>query len=177
MLILGNAAAATSKGFELELSALATDNLLIAAGVGYSDATYDTFEGVTNNRTRMLEDASGNDIPVAPNWTLNLTVQHQAQLAAGTVTSRLDYSYLDDRYSIQGVLNDSYSSLPSQSLLNARLSYQPRNGSWRLSAWARNLTDNNSLIYANFRSAFGSRGGVGMYQQPRTYGLSFGLSF
>lgn len=177
VLILGNAAAATSKGFELELSALATDNLLIAAGVGYSDATYDTFEGVTNNRTRMLEDASGNHIPVAPKWTLNVTVQHQARLADGTLTSRLDYSYLDDRYSIQGVLNDSYSFLPSQSLLNARLSYGPHNGNWSLSAWARNLTDNKSLIYANFRSAFGSRGGVGMYQEPRTYGISLDYRF
>ena len=174
---LSNAAAADSKGFELELSALATDNLLITAGLGYSDATYKEFTGVTDNRNRTLVDASGNDIPLAPNWTINLALQHQARVGGGTLTSRLDYAFIDDRYSLTGVINDVDWFLPSQSLLNARLTYRPRNNNWGISAWAKNLTDDDTLVYAAFRTAFGSSGGVGMYQQPRSYGVTLDYSF
>lgn len=158
VLILTNAAAATSKGFEVELSALATENLTITAGVGYSDATYDKFEGVTDNRTRAIVDASGNDIPVAPDWTLNVAVQHRAQLGAGTVRTRLDYSFIDSRYSVTGVINDSDFALPSQSMVNARIGYRPQSDNWGISLWGRSLTDDDPLVYAAYRTAFGSGG-------------------
>lgn len=174
---LSNAAAATSKGFEVELSALATDNLTIMAGVGFSDATYDDFKGVRDNRTRMLVDASGNDIPVAPDWTINVAVQHRARLGAGTVRSRLDYAYIDDRYAVTGVINDPDYFLPSRSLVNARIGYRPQGDNWGIALWGRNLTDDDSLVYAAYRSAFGSAGHVGMYQQPRTYGVTLDYRF
>ena len=177
VLILSNAAAATSKGFEVELNALATDNLMIIAGVGYADGTYDKFEGVTDNRTNTLVDASGNDIALAPDWTLNLAVRHQAQLGAGTVTSRLDYAFIDSRYSIQGVINDADFFLPSQSLVHARVGYRPRSDDWGIALWGRNLTDDDSLMYAAYRTAFGSAGHVGLYQQPRTYGVTLDYTF
>ena len=177
MLLLSNAAAATSKGFEVELNALATDSLMIIAGVGYSDGTYDKFEGVTDNRTNTLVDASGNDIPLAPDWTINLAVRHQAQLGAGTVTSRLDYAFIDSRYSIQGVINDADFFLPSQSMVNARVGYRPRSDDWGIALWGRNLTDDDSLMYAAYRTAFGTAGQVGLYQQPRTYGVTLDYAF
>lgn len=51
-------------------------------------------------------------------------------------------------------------------------------GSWNaVSLWGRNLTDDDSLVYAAYRTAFGSAGHVGMYQQPRTYGVTLDYAF
>ena len=174
---LSNAGAATSKGFELEFNALATDDLLITADVGYTDSTYDTFENVIDSRTRMTVDASGNDIPLAPTWQLNIALQHTAQMGAGTLISRLDYVFIDERYSIQDVSNGPDKLIPSQSLLNARVGYRPNGGNWGVSVWAKNLADDNTLVYRNFATAFGNFSPSGMYQEPRTYGVSLDYSF
>ncbi len=39
-----NAASATSKGFEFELTALPVDQLEVSAGIGYTKATFDKYE-------------------------------------------------------------------------------------------------------------------------------------
>ena len=175
--ILSNAGAATSKGFELEFNALATDDLLVTAGVGYTDSTYDTFKDVFDNRARTIVDASGNDIPLAPRWQLNIALQHTAQLGGGTLISRLDYLFIDERYGHQDVSNDPGSLIPSQSLVNARVGYRPNEGNWGVSVWAKNLADDNTLVLHQYATAFGNFSPSGLYQEPRTYGVSLDYSF
>ena len=175
--ILSNAGAATSKGFEIEFNALATDDLLVTAGVGYTDATYDTFEDVFDNRARAIVDASGNDIPLAPRWQLNIALQHTAQLGGGALVSRLDYLFIDERYGHQDISNDPGSLLPSQSLVNARVGFRPNGGNWGVSVWAKNLADDNTLVLNQFATAFGNFSPSGLYQEPRSYGVSLDYSF
>ena len=175
--ILSNAGAATSKGFEIEFSALATAGLLVTAGVGYTDATYDRFEDVFDNRARMIVDASGNDIPLAPRWQLNVALQHTARWGPGALVSRLDYLFIDERYGHQDISNDPGSLIPSQSLVNARIGYRPNAGSWGVSVWGKNLADDDTLVLHQFATAFGNFSPSGLYQEPRTYGLSLSYSF
>ncbi|MGI9289430.1 MAG: TonB-dependent receptor, partial [Pseudomonadales bacterium] len=100
---LSNAANATSEGLEIDLIAQATNNLRFTMGVGYTDSTYDELSGVENPRTLMLEDAAGNKVPLAAEWTINASASHTAELAGGTLTSRLDVNYIDERFSAQGI--------------------------------------------------------------------------
>ncbi len=174
---LSNAAAATSKGMELELKAFATENVVITAGLGFVNATFEKYEGVTDNKTRMLVDASGNNIPLAPELTFNVAIQHTVELAGGMLLSRLDYSFIDERYSVGGVVNTDDFLLDSRSLVNARVSYRSPSDTWGIAGWARNLTDDQSLTYKAWRAAFGTRGVAAMYQQPRTYGVTLDLRF
>ena len=178
LLQLSNAAAATSQGFEVELRAMPTENLLIIAGLGVVDATYDEYTGVTDNKLDTLVDASGNTIPLAADITFNGAIQYTRPLAGGTLISRLDGSYIDSRYAVAGVVNSNDQLLDSQMLFNVRLGYRLNDSNTAISLWVKNLTDDNSLTYKDYGGQnFGAPGIHGMHIHPRSYGASVDYSF
>ena len=65
-----NAAEATAKGVEIELTARVLEGLTITAGLGYNDTTFDTFKDA-------LGDYSGNKNPFAPEYTFNLGAMYR----------------------------------------------------------------------------------------------------
>ncbi len=67
---LTNAAEATGKGFELEMTANVTAGLSVMAGFGYTDLEFDDFEDA-------LGDYSGNKNPYAPVYTFNVGAQYR----------------------------------------------------------------------------------------------------
>lgn len=176
---LSNAGEATSNGFELEMVVLPTDSLRINVGVGYNDSTYDRLENVEDQRAgNILRDASGNTVAFAPEWSINASAQHTTELMGGLLTSRLDITYLDDRFSESSFHNYPDDVLEAQTLLNARVGYRPTNDKWGISLWVQNLTDDDSDVYRTFGSAFLPMGTNRVQlQEPRTYGVSLDYSF
>lgn len=175
---LSNAAAATSQGFEVELRAMPTERLLIIAGLGVVDATYDEYTDVMDNKVGTTVDASGNNIPLAADVTFNAAAQHTLPLAGGTLTSRIDGSYIDNRYAVSGVINSDDELLDSQMLFNARIGYRLNDSNTSFSIWVKNLTDDDSFTYKNYGGqTFGAPGIHGMYIHPRSYGASVDYSF
>jgi len=172
-----NAADAESQGFELELTTAATDSLTFTLGVGYNDSEYVSFENAIEKRTDSFVDASGNTVPLAPEWTINASAQHVADIFGGNLTSRLDITYVDERYGVFGVTNHPGELIPDQTLLNGRIAYRTGNGNWGVALWGRNLTDDDTLTYLSFSSAFGIFATAGQYQEPRTYGLAVDYTF
>ena len=65
-----NAAEATGKGVELEITARPCDGLSLMAGFGYSDIEFDSFKDA-------LGDYEGNENPWAPEYTFNLGAQYR----------------------------------------------------------------------------------------------------
>jgi len=65
-----NAAEATGKGIELEMTAKMFDGLDLMAGFGYSDVEFDEFRDV-------LGDYKGNENPFAPEYTFNIGAQYR----------------------------------------------------------------------------------------------------
>ena len=65
-----NAAEATAKGVELEMTARVSDGLSLMAGFGYSDIEFDTFKDA-------LGDYKGNNTPYAPEYTFNIGAQYR----------------------------------------------------------------------------------------------------
>ena len=178
LLQLSNAAAATSQGFEVELIAMPTEYLMIIAGLGIVDASYDDYRGVTDNKRGTLVDASGNTIPLAADVTFNAALQYTLPVAGGTLTSRIDGSYIDSRYAVSGVINSNDELLDSQMLFNARIGYRLNEANASVSLWVKNLTDDDSLTYKNYGGQnFGAPGIHGMYIHPRSYGASVEYSF
>ncbi|MDP3746680.1 MAG: TonB-dependent receptor [Phenylobacterium sp.] len=180
--ILSNAASVTSKGFEAELVLRPTEALMINAGVGYVDSKFDRFEGVTDARPISegglgIIDASGNRVPLAPKWTINVAAQYEAPLSSGAaIIARADYRFTDDRFSAAGVANTSDQLLPSHSLVDARISYRSPDSHWRLAFWGKNLTDVRTPTNSVFLS-FIKFGLTQQYMEPRTYGISLDYSF
>ena len=174
---LSNAADAESTGFEVELSAAPSSNIRLTAGVGYNDAQYGSFENVENRRTGAIEDASGNSVPLAAEWTMNASAEHDATIGGGILTSRLDINYIDERFSDRGVLNQADDLIPSQTLLNGRLTYRPDDSGLSVALWAKNLLDDDGFVYLGYSAAFGVATRAAQYQEPRTYGVSVDYSF
>ena len=176
---LSNAGTATSEGLELEMVVLPAESLTITFGAGYVDSTYDKLPDVEDpRRSGGFFDASGNTIAFAPEWTLNTSVEHTAELMGGTLTSRLNLSYIDERFSDGSYHNNPNDLLPSQTLLSGRISYRPAEGHWRVSVWGKNLTDDDSETYIAFGNAFLPIGtNRAQFQEPRTYGVTLDYSF
>ena len=65
-----NAAEATGKGVELEMTARVFDGLALMAGFGYSDVEFDDFKDA-------LGDYKGNKNPYAPEYTFNIGAQYR----------------------------------------------------------------------------------------------------
>lgn len=176
---LSNAGTATSEGIELDVVVLPTESLKITFGAGYVDSTYDDLPDVEDpRRGGGFFDASGNTIAFAPEWTINASFEHTAELLGGMLTSRLNLNYIDERYSDGSFHNNPNDLLPSQTLLSGRVSYRPAEGHWGVSLWGKNLTDDDSETYIAFGNAFLPVGtNRAQFQEPRTYGVTLDFSF
>lgn len=148
-----NAAEATVMGAELEMLARITEQLEFGLAVSWLDSEYDTFMtayGSTPCRpvppatscVRPLRpyDASGNQLINAPEWKANATAQYTMPLGtAGSLVLFGQLSYQDDLYFTQ--INESEVGQEAITLFDARAAWLSANGSWEVSAYGRNLTD------------------------------------
>ncbi len=154
-----NAADATVKGLEIELSAYPTDNLLISASMGYLDATFDTFfsangrcpadatpaelagdcNGVGAGETRVA-DLSGNTLQNAPEWKFNINGTYTVDLAGGGEINIFgQISHQTEIFHTQ--FNDPLIGQDDTTLVDARVSYAPGDAPWDVAIFAKNLTD------------------------------------
>ena len=116
--------------------------------------------------------------PLAADWSINASVQHTTGLMGGTLASRLDLSYVADRFSDGSFHNDPEDIVPSQTLVSGRVSYRPVEDNWGVSLWVKNLTDDDSKVYSAFGATFlPAASNRAQYQQPRTYGVTLDFSF
>jgi iron complex outermembrane receptor protein len=139
IVVTGNAGATEVYGLEAELTAAATQHLLLSAGVGY----------LHNDYTRIEPGAAvppGGKLPVAPRWTLNAAAEHVVAAASGgMLRSRIEYVYTS-RYNYF-FDNPPLSWEPPYRLWNLRVAYEPA-ADWEIAALVRNLTDER---HARFR--------------------------
>lgn len=153
-----NAAAATSKGFEIEGTAQLTGEIGLRAGYGYTHAVYDDFvDGVMNTVY------SGNDLPFAPRHSLSAGLRYEHELANGALLrAGLDYTF---RSSYAFTANNSYRQEPTH-LLDAHIGFE-KDG-WKATLWAKNLTDERYL--KNYFSYSGTD--MGVAAAGRTVGIT-----
>lgn len=173
-LTITNAAEVESKGAELEATYVATDNLQLTAALGLLDARFTHFPGGGDNGA----DATGNDLPYAPEVTASLGVQYYVPVPAlaATVLLRTDYSYTSERYInpsnndgfSNGVVDVEFDRMESFDLINARVGLLDDADKWEVYLWGRNLADSDHMNYS-FRDFLGTY--VAGYAMPRTYGV------
>ena len=153
-----NAAAATSKGFEIEGTAQLTEELGLRAGYGYTHAVYDDFVD-----TVMGQDYTGNPLPFSPRHSFSAGLRWESELNNELkLTAGLDYTF---RSSYAFTANNAYRQDPTH-LVDAHIGVE-KNG---LSAtlWAKNLTDERYL--KNYFSYSGTD--MGVAAPGRTVGIT-----
>lgn len=184
-------------GAEVAIEWYPVEGLRIAPAVSYADSevkgefrNFDPFFSTTFNPGD--KDFSGQSFPNAPKWTGNLDMQYEWRLASGLVPfvgAHLNYqsetrAFFYDQCTEPGFrtctpevhpnLVGNYELIINErALLDLRAGVESADGSWRVYAWGRNVTDKyywNQAQHVNdvlLRFA-------GM---PRTYGLTASYRF
>ncbi len=160
-------------GVDLDITWQPTDPLFIYLGVAWLKTEIERWDAVDNSSTFgnvVTFDASGNDLPMAPQWQINSTISYDWNLANGyRLTLGGDYSFKDET---KGIRLDRRTE--DYWVMNGRLSLTSPDDKWRATLWSRNITD--EYYYPAAHSGGGVQWSrvVGM---PRTVGFTVDYNF
>ncbi len=179
--ILLNAKKATGSGFEMDLQALLTNNLLASLGVGYNDTKIKdssleiagcgggcTMTDPTGPNGGRLVD--GNPLPQAPKTTVNFTLRYSVPTPSGEWYVLTDWVY---RSKINFFLYESR-EFTGKALTEGglRVGYVWGNGKYEAALFGRNITDQIRIVGGiDFNNL------TGFINEPRTWGAQFRASF
>lgn len=171
------------RGAEMDITYLVTDGLKLYGGIGYTDGE------IKENRHRP--NTEGNEAPLAPEYTLNLGGQWQQPLAGNVnLVVRLDYVKIGETWfhtvqdNQQPAIWTALLGFPVASdmsrtrrdpfdTVDLRVSLNGER--WSLTAWGRNITDEDYLAEVIAAPEFG---GSFLHDAPKdSYGLDFTYRF
>ena len=173
-----NAAKATIDGVEVEAAFYVTDQFNINASLGYTDASFDEFEGFDADGTPGYDPVSDPLAAAAlkfervPELTYNIGATYFMQLEnGGEIDLRASYSYTDDFFN--NATNSESIRTDSYGLLDISVGYTPPDSSLKVTVFGKNVTDelyhdfalDNALTSATWGGA------------PDTYGVRLSYSF
>ncbi|WP_040715647.1 TonB-dependent receptor [Caenibius tardaugens] len=166
-----NASNARIQGIEFELQAKPVDNLELGASLGLLSSKYRNFR---RDAGGVVEDLSGNRLIGAPNTQFNIVGKYTFPTSIGAFWVRADYTYTGNRFYDERQLTE-LSSEGATTNLNASLGFTSADERFEASLWAKNLTDEVSIIDVVEVGLFGYQNV--WYNMPRTYGLMLGYKF
>jgi iron complex outermembrane recepter protein len=198
--ILLNAKKATGSGFELDLQALLTNNLMVSVGVGYNDtkikdsglvvSACGTQQNAPNPQANCTildphvyeqdpvtgdwtakANINGNPLPQAPKTTVNFTLRYSQPMASGAELYVLtDWVY---RSKINFFLYESR-EFTGKALTEGgiRVGYLWGNGKYEAALFGRNITNQIRIVGGiDFNNL------TGFINEPRTWGAQFRAQF
>ena len=122
-----------------------------------------------------MADLSGNTLPNAPEYTAKLGINYEREIASGRIRLRGEAYYQDEVYFTEWNRDDAYQD--SYELYNASIDFLFADGAWMVSAWGRNLGNeeviSNNIITAPLYDSLR----VGSVLPPRTYGATVAYQF
>ncbi|MGD9265037.1 MAG: TonB-dependent receptor, partial [Lysobacterales bacterium] len=174
---LQNAAAGTNKGLEIEGGWQASDSVMLFGSLGLLDTQYEDYLNFAHAdadlEAGMPYDLSGRAQAHAPEYQYTLGAQFYF---TGRWFAQVDIEGKDDAYSSA----NHEERLGSYHLLNLRLTYEADN--WSVSAWGRNLTDEDVQTrgfggFGNDPRKFYETEAYYQLGEPRVYGVDFRYQF
>ena len=171
----------TGSGFEMDLQALLTNNLLASLGVGYNDTQIKDkglevagcgggctmTDPIGPNGGRLV---NGNPLPQAPKTTVNFTLRYSQPTPSGEWYVLTDWVY---RSQINFFLYES-KEFTGKALTEGgiRVGYVWGNGKYEAALFGRNITDQIRIVGGiDFNNL------TGFINEPRTFGAQFRANF
>ena len=146
-------------GVEVDAQAYLSDNFWLDASAGYTG--YDLKDEVANSGPNLF--------PGPPEFSFNVGATYVADIGGGELTFNANYAYTSDQPTHPTEEGDSAYRLPSISLVNARIRFEPDNVPVSISLFANNLLDNTYASYATrFGGGYWDRGGPVAIQIPES---------
>mgnify|MGYP000326848210 CR=1 FL=1 len=164
-----NAGSANGKGLELEVQYLLTENLTLNLNSTWLNASYGEDVVDSNGITIVSE---GQELAYSPNLSANFSIDHYLEFGElGELRTHLNYAYNGEQYHSSSS-NDAIYQEQSKGQLNARISFISAEQTWQVSAWASNLTNEDTLesigsVTDDFGFIPARRG------EPRMFGVEF----
>lgn len=166
-------------GIETDIEWLATDGLIITAGIGYTDTEIKDpnlrVPTCGSGQCTPLDplDADGfaivdgNSLPQAPDWTINFTADYQVPVGDGQFYVFADYAYQGDT---RILLYDAVEFNSDGTFeLGLRAGYRfGEDMQYDVSAFGRNITDE-----VNLKGVIDFNNNTGFVNEPRIWGLAF----
>jgi len=169
-------------GLEVDLSWQITQNWFVRANYGYLDAEYNEFYGDLNGDGAETEN-SFMQPRNTPENTFGISTVYTAAIGPGNLQCVLAYRYRD---AIQtDLVSQSPTTPPSPTNtggigamgsiydVSAQLSYMFSDDRYRITVYGKNLTDEREL----FNQTIGGIATRGYWNDPRTVGVEFAVSF
>ncbi len=176
-----NAAAVDGYGFEAELQAQPVQGLGLTAGVSYNHTEIKDpnlfvagcASGCTVLNTQRagspgIYSINGNSLPQAPEWSANWTARYAVPVGSGEVYAFTDWAY---RSKIEFFLYRS-AEYNSSKLLEGGLRLGYKTDRFDVAGFVRNLTDDIQPV-----SGIDFNNLTAMVNEPRTFGIEFGVKF
>ena len=167
-------------GAELEITALATERLELGLSLGLMDTEYTDFDecSTTANNSvidgQLIQiDCAGNKLSYVPDLTYNLSAKYVLPLESADLIIRGEYSYKDDVYSEPG--NFERTHVSDTDTINLRLSLLGAGGKWEVSAWGKNIGNNEDEQFSWYIPAFQSA--YSSYSIGSEYGVDLVYKF
>ncbi|MBW0144331.1 TonB-dependent receptor [Sphingomicrobium clamense] len=183
--LLLNADKVEGKGFEAELQARPARGLTFTAGVSYNDTeiqdsglTVETCGAPCTVTDPIAVPAApfqpaivfidGNALPQAPKWTLNFTAGYAHPVGNGEIYAFTDWYH---RSKINFFLYEAV-EFSDDKLTEGGVRLGYRNDKFDIAGFVRNITDDESAV-----SGIDFNNLTGMVNEPRIYGVEFGVKF
>lgn len=168
---LTNIKEADITGIDLELQAVPVEGLNIRVGLGYLDTEMnDSFIDPNSG----LQTFDGNELPNAAELQYTASVRYEFPISDKlSIAMQGDTKYTDDMFR-EGT-NNPLAVTDSYSVSNARLSLLETEGTWELSLWVKNLSDEEYFQEVFPQSTVGAV--AALPGSPRTYGLTLNYNF
>jgi len=161
-----NAKKASSYGAQLELDFSPTPDDLLSFKPAYLSAIAQTL-------ITPAGDFSGEQLPYAPDWTVNASYQHTFHLTDGaSITGLVSFQYVDSQWAFY--THAAGGHIPGVTRTDVDLTYHFSDDRWAVSLWGRNLE--NSLVLTSGISGAAPGPAAFFAAPPRTYGVRVSFS-
>jgi len=173
---LQNAGDVEIVGGEISIDWLPLQGLSIGAGLSLLDSeivkTDVVLPPLDGGASTTIE---GNEIPNAPSYSFSGRIRYETPVTDTLAAAfQTDFSYVDEHYLEPN--NREFLAEDGYSIVNARLSLMPQSGPWEISAWVKNLSDEQYRTAAQDISL-----ALGFSEivtgQPRTWGIELEYRF
>lgn len=161
-----NLSTAEVKGFESDISILATEDLTLSAAVAYNDGETTGDFILPNGK---LSVPSGTPLPNIPEWKGNIFGRYHFNISDIPAYAQLTWSYTGS--STSEIVPSQARRQESYSIANFRTGINKNN--WGLDFFINNLTDEVAQLYVQPRRFYPSN----VTNRPRSYGFKYWMRF
>ncbi len=179
-----NAGESHAFGVEVETTWLVTDRLQLKATLGYLDAEYDEFSFDADPDDAIAPvDLTDLSIPFASELQIGAEASYDQELPnGGSLRWVVNIHYQDEAetspfdqlaVSVGTARHPTFTEIEERTLLNANVTYTSPDERYYLTAYGKNLLDEEYRTSAN---SVGNLWNFTMYGAPLQWGLEFGLN-